>query len=460
MTTDEVLGDVPGATKALPRGGNGWLRSPLLAIPSKSKLWPVAYSFADQALAVGGGFLVNVALARTQTKEDYGVFVLSYSVYTLLVGLYHAAILEPYTIYGSGRYREHFSEYLRLIVRSNVIATVLLTVTLLSSYLLLSRIAPQLASRALLGLAFTAGVLLSGHLLRRAFYLQRQAALAAKTSLVFFLTVVCGIWLTIKTHRLDSFSVFWILALGWIAAGAAFGRKLAFGKPKHHFLHFEPRYWGEHWKYSKWVLATALVFQFTTQGYYWLVAGFLSAKEVADLRAMYMIVMPMDQIFIAMSFLVVPALSARYATKDMRSFLSLWKRYALVTLAVTGLFALTVRMIGKFVMHILYAGKYDGLTPFLFVLAVLPLLMGIASTLNNAVIATEKPNLVFFAYVCSGAATFLGGVLLVAHFGLWGAVYGMLLSSATYAGALALAFAFRLLGQTAPTSGPRPEQVP
>jgi len=39
---------------------------------------PVAYSFTDQALAVGGGFLVNVVLARAQTKEEYGLFALSY----------------------------------------------------------------------------------------------------------------------------------------------------------------------------------------------------------------------------------------------------------------------------------------------------------------------------------------------------------------------------------------------
>ena len=98
----------------------------------------VAYSFADQALAVGGGFLVNVALARTQSKEEYGIFALSYSVFAFLLGLYYAAILEPFTVYASGRYREHFSEYLRLMVRSNTILGCLLTATLLLSCGLLS----------------------------------------------------------------------------------------------------------------------------------------------------------------------------------------------------------------------------------------------------------------------------------------------------------------------------------
>ncbi|HEU0046222.1 MAG TPA: hypothetical protein VFQ43_01295, partial [Nitrososphaera sp.] len=56
--------------------------------------------------------------------------------------------------------------------------------------------------------------------------------------------------------------------------------------------------------------------------------------------------------------------------------------------------------------------------------------------------ALEKPRLVFYSYLCSGAATFLGGIPLVIHFGLLGAVYGMLLSAGTYMVALAVGFFF------------------
>jgi O-antigen/teichoic acid export membrane protein len=417
-----------------------WLRSALPAIPAPARLMPVAYSIADQALAVGGGVLVNVALARTQTKEEYGMFALSYSVFILLLSLYYAAILEPFTVYGSGRYHERFSEYLRLIVRSNVLLGVLLTGILLLICGILSWIAPHLISRALWGLALTAPILLSSYFLRRVFYVQRQPALAAGSSLVFFLTVACGLGLTSRAQRLDSLSVFFILALGWITAGAAFARRFRFGRPKEHFLDLEPHYWREHWKYSKWVLATAFVFQLTTQGYYWLVAGFLSTKEVGELRAMYLLVGPVDQALIALSYLVVPALAAHYAAKRMGNFLSLWKRFALATVGATALFALAVRAAGKPVMHLLYAGKYDGLAAYLFVLALLPLVMWIGSTMAQALNAVEKPQFVFWAYVSSGAATFFGGIPLVIHYGLRGAVYGMLLSGSTYTVALTASF--------------------
>jgi O-antigen/teichoic acid export membrane protein len=414
---------------------------------------PVAYSFADQALAAGGSFLANVILARTQSKEEYGMFALSYSFYMFLTSIHNSTILEPYTVYGSGRYRAHFSEYLRLMARSNAILGLVLTGSLLLICLALLWIAPQLVSRALWGLALTVGILLSGLFLRRVFYLQGQSSLAAGTSLVFFVTVVCGLWLTVRAHVLDGFSVFLVLALGWIMAGLSFGRKLSFGKPQQSFLELEPDYWREHWKYTRWVLATAFVYQLTTQGYYWLVGGFLSVKEVGDLRAMYLLVTPVEQGFVALTFLVLPALASRYAAKRMGDYLSLLRRYGLAILSVTGLFALAVRAVGKPLMHALYAGKFDGLAPILFIFALLPVFTGIGCMLSNALNAAEKPKLVFLAYLCSAVSTVLLGIPLVMRFGLRGAVYGMLVSGGTYAGALFVGFLFTVYNKMQAAGG-------
>src|ERR1700739_3730072 len=103
LSTEEQL-PITSVAATEVASGTGWLGSLHGSVPAKSRLMPFAYSLADQALAVGGVFLVNVVLARTQTKEEYGTFVLSYSVFTFLFGVYNAAILEPYTVFGSGRY--------------------------------------------------------------------------------------------------------------------------------------------------------------------------------------------------------------------------------------------------------------------------------------------------------------------------------------------------------------------
>src|ERR1700694_3764747 len=98
---------------------------PLLA-DTRSLNWirvrRAGYSIADQALAVGGMFLANVALARTQSREEYGVFALCYSIYLFVAGLYSAAVGDAYTVHGAGRYRDASAGYFRLMATANVLA--------------------------------------------------------------------------------------------------------------------------------------------------------------------------------------------------------------------------------------------------------------------------------------------------------------------------------------------------
>jgi O-antigen/teichoic acid export membrane protein len=415
-----------------------------VAAKGASKAMPLVYCLTDQAFSIGGVFLANVMLTRTQSKEEYGAFALSYSIYTFLSGLNNASILEPYTVYGSGRYRDRFTQYARLMARSSAVVAAVLTAGLLIACLILREAEPQFSPRALVGLALTVGVLVCATFVRRAFYVQGRPAQAARMSVAFFLFVTCGLLLSTRLHVLDSFTVFLILGAAWVAACAASARGL-FAEGQHNtLLQTEPRYWEEHWKYTKWVLGTAMIFQVTTQGYYWLVASFLSLKDVAQLKAIYILVTPADQFYIALNYLVLPAMAAHFAAGRMSEYFALWRKVGLVTICVTLLFAAGVRIAGRQVVHALYAGKFDGVAPLLFLLALLPLLMGIGNTMNDALKAAELPKMVFYAYLASGAATLLAGIPLVSHFGLPGAIYGMLVSGATYSAFLALAFFFQV----------------
>ena len=429
--------------QAQPRGEiAGAMKTNIAVWPSwrGSRLGRMALGLADQGFSAGGMFLVNVSLARTQSKEDFGTFALSYSIFTFLAALHNSAVLEPYTVYGAGRYQNRFSAYSRLMRRSNAIVGAGLSLLLLLACLLLRWIAPQVPTRSLFGLGLALSIILSAGFLRRGFYLERKPASAATMSLAFFTAVALLLWLAVRTHHLDNFSVFLIVAMAWLAAAAVAFPRHASAHSWNSFLATEPGYWREHWKYSRWVLAMTFIFQFMHQGYYWMVAGFLSVPEVGELKAMYLLIAPVELAMISLSFLVLPSLTAKYAGGNRAGFFSLLQRYVCGMLVVAVLFALTVRLAGRFVMHVLYAGKFDSSSRLLFPLALVPLATAVGIALSDALRAAERPRLNFFAYVGSALATVLLGIPLVIHFGLPGAVYGMLLSGAAFAGALALLF--------------------
>ena len=407
---------------------------------SWDRIRQIGFSIADQGFSVGGIFLVNIGLARTQTKEEYGVFALTYSAFTFLAGLHNAAILEAYTIHGSGRYHAHFPAYSRLLWHKNIGFALGLTAVLLLSWRALAWTVPAFRSRTILGMALVCGVLLTASFARRTFYIRRRPDIAARFSSIFLVVCLALLWISIHTGSLSGFAAFLIVGTSWSVAALFVAKELREGTASRNFTEMERGYWAEHWKYSRWVLVTALVFQFTTQGYYWLAAGFLSVKEVGDLRALYNVVTPIDQLFVAMVLLILPMMSFRYSSRRMAGLVPLWRSYCIVCLLITCSFAVFVNLLGKRIMHVLYAGRFDDIAPLVGILALLPVVMGIGNTINAALKAMEKPQAVFYGYMASGAATFLIGLPLIVYFGLRGAVYGMLASAGVYSAALGIGF--------------------
>jgi len=410
-----------------------------------NRAWQIGLSVADQGFTLGGMFLLNVILARTQTKEEYGIFALSYSILTFLSGLHNAAILEAYTIHGSGRYHERFHEYARLLRRANRGLCIGLTLTLTAAWGVLHWTKPQLASPTMLAMALTCGILLMAAFVRRTFYIRRRPDLAARFSAIFFFACAALLLIIFHARPLNGFYALVIAASAWCIAGLALAGKGHAETPEKSFEDIEPQYWAEHWKYSRWVFVTALVFQLTGQAYYWLAAAFLSMKDVGELRAMYNLVTPVDQIFAAMILLILPMMSFRFASRRMAGLIPLWRTYCLFTFLVTSGYAVFMNLFGKQLLHLLYGGKFDDLTSFLGILVLLPVVMGVGNTVNAALKASEKPQAVFAAYITSGAATFVLGLPLILHFGIRGALYGMLASGAIYTTTLCIVFFWLLV---------------
>ena len=175
---------------------------------SGARLRQAGLTIVDQGLSVGGMFLVNVALARTQSKAEYGAFALSYSVFTFFLGLHNAVILETFTIYGSGRYQKHFQSYARPLWRSSLLLGLALTVILASAWWILQYVLPAIASRTVLGMALTCGVLINAAFVRRAFYVRQRPDLAARFSAVFFCCCLLFLWASFKVGLLS-----WVLGI-------------------------------------------------------------------------------------------------------------------------------------------------------------------------------------------------------------------------------------------------------
>ncbi|HZT09362.1 MAG TPA: hypothetical protein VFC51_20245, partial [Chloroflexota bacterium] len=178
-------------------------------------------------------------------------------------------------------------------------------------------------------------------------------------------------------------------------------------------------------------VVTAFVFQAANQGYYWLLAILLSPADVALVRAGQNLITPVDVSLTAISMLLLPRASGLMARGHIREFIQLVVRRGVLTLGATTAAALGLVAVGPPLVHYIYRGKYDEVAALLPGFALLAVVNGVAGSVNDALKASQRPDLVFLGYL-SAAGVVLGGIVLVKTFGAAGAVSGMLLSSSVF----------------------------
>jgi O-antigen/teichoic acid export membrane protein len=398
----------------------------------KSKATKLLYSLSDQVFTVGATFAANVLLARVDTHAGYGTFVLIYSIFTFLSGIHNALVLEPYTVFAAGKYRNVFSDYLQLFMRINAVIGAGLALLVLIVAGVLYFWWPEWFSITLLGLAAAVLFVFTGALARRTFYVNFDARLAAFMSMAFFATVSIGLTILYYQQKVNGFSVFLVLAMGWLVASPVFFFKYPIRSGARRFISSHHRYWSGHWNYARWVLATALVFQLLGQGYLWITGILLSVEDVASLKAVQNIVSPVNLIFSSISLLILPRMAHTFQQQSIAGLTPIVRRLLVAVLGASALFILFIYAAGNPILNLVYAGKYNTALPLLYIIALTPAALGLGNVFNDTLKAMEHPKSVFYAYLGGGLTTILAGVPLILAFGLTGAAWGMVLSSLVY----------------------------
>lgn len=81
---------------------------------------------------------------------------------------------------------------------------------------------------------------------------------------------------------------------------------------------------------------------------------------------------------------MLPRLSRHYAARRREEFLSLWKHYGLFIGLLTVSLFVGIRIVGASLVHWMYAEKLDSALGLLYVIAAVPIVMGISNTINDA----------------------------------------------------------------------------
>ena len=432
-TTVDIKPIAPPVLRQLRTSVTGWM--PWIGKASLAIL--------DQGLFASSNFVLNVLLACWLAPAEYGAFALAYSAF-LLLGVLHSALLTgPMLVFGPGRYRERFPEYLGILLRVHFALMLPIAALLVATAFLLGWLYSPAVERSFLGLAIAGPVILLLWLLRRALYAQLNPGLAAVGGVVYLLVLVASTLTLRAVGRLTAATGFLTMAAGSlvaclllfvmvrpnVAADSSASRAVA----------------ADHWHYGKWLAAASGPYWVTDSIYFLVLPAWAGLAASGGLKALLNIVMPVLQTISALGLLLLPVL-VRDRDGGGRRAMKTTMKLALALFVLASACYLALLWGFRFqIFHFLYAGKYTGYASWpLLLVGLLPFAQSLPVVVGSALSALEQPSLYFWSSVGSATVTLLLGVPLASRLGVGGAIAGLVISYALM-GVFMLFFFMRLV---------------
>ena len=383
----------------------------------------------DQGLFSGVNFLINVLLARWLPVEEYGAFVIAMAIFYLLAGFYNALLIEPMIVFGASKYRENLLEYLGILFWVHWIFSILISIGLaiIAWFFIQHNIS---ICKSLLGLAIAIPFLFFMWFVRRIPYIQIQPHRAVMISGINFLLVLIVMFI-LKGFKIFS-AVLSLLGIGVAGAVSSFlafksllGINWQLGIAT--FRLFKSRdFIEEHWAYSKWALINVVVVWLVGNINY-LLLGAHSLRLSAALRALHNLILPMQQILLAFSWLILPIFAN--AVVDNKTFQYKVKTSLRIILLLALLYIIILILGNNLIIDILYGSKYNDyakLIP-LYVTILIPSAINI--TFAKALKAKKKTYYIFIAYLIAACILLFIGFPFIHFFSILGAILMNIIAS-------------------------------
>jgi O-antigen/teichoic acid export membrane protein len=418
-----------------------------------------ALSIVDQGLISGSNFLVSVVLARWLSESAYGAYSLAYVAFLYVSLVQQALVLEPMSVFGAADYRDQQRDYLGTVVWINTALALLTFLALAASALVAEHLHPGgQAGKALAGASFAGPCVLLFWVARRAVYLQFAPGRAARAAMIYSALLVAGLALLYRLHILSPFKAFLLMGTGALLTSFILLARLR-PRFRSRSARMAMRHISRiHWEYGRWALATSALQWIPGNIYLAIIGGFHGMAATGQLRALFNISQPMQQLYAAFSLLLLPYAARRDDPGRPRISGAIATRIVLLFTGGALVYWAVVVIFRSETVHLLYGRRYAEVAGLIPLIALGSLFQGAVQGPTIMLRAMKLPNKVFSVYCATSAVAIVIGVPATREFGLLGAAVTFFLVQLTAFGTASLllrrAVRDRVPGPNAAASAP------
>jgi len=394
-------------------------------LSSDTALHQSIVSLADQAVASATNFLSGIIIARACSEEEFGLYMLGFSLILLINDLQISLISTPYMVYAPRlKARAHALYTGSTLIHQLAFSLFAMLAVACGAIVVTYGYGPRGLGSVLWALSAMIALITLREFARRVCF----ARLKLKTALLFDICVAVGqiIGLLVLSHfgLLSASRAYWVIGpacgiavLWWLWSDRAFyhlrmSESLADLK--------------KNWSFGRWVFASGLVWAVSMNLYPWLLALFHGTASAGVWAACLGVVSVGNPALLGIQNFVGPKLAHAYAADGLTALRRIvLKIIAAISLPMSILCLVLIFWGGRLVA-LLYGHQYAGNNTVVAILAVNLLVAAAAFSFSRALFAVERADLDFWVNFAALFLMITLGLWLVRSFGPLGAALGLL----------------------------------
>lgn len=396
---------------------------PLIAASLLQKVQSNIWGFADQGLISATNFITMVLLARQLGPKGFGVFVLAYTVLLFTNSVQSALFTAPHNVLGATRTGQDYADYTTATFRMqavfSVIAGIVISITGVVAIFVGRGIGWIVIA---IGLATVTWQL--QEFCRRVLYTQSDFRTAFTNDLITYGGQTLGIMLLWQfgylTAPLAVLSIANASMIGF-CAGVVSLRKVLFAQITWSKLRWHSM---ENWRFGGWLLGSNITFWLSGQLYPMLTAGFVGLGVAGGMRATQLLTAPTTVVQQTLTNILPSPLARRYHMDGFRGLVRYSVRFGVFLIAIIGVYGVLVCLLAAHIVPLVFGGSYAKYTWLVYVFAAFSVLSAGDMIAFNILKSAGITRPAFLGSAASAVFTLTVGLLLVAHFGLVGAMIG------------------------------------
>ncbi len=389
-------------------------------------------SLGDQMVASATNFLTGIIIARTCSKEEFGLYMLCFSIVVFVLEVQTALISSPYMVYSPRLEGRRHAAYMGNSLFQQFLLIVLVVLGLCAGLALAVRgVGPEGLSPVLPALILVIWALMLREFIRRICFAGLEMMTAFFVDTAVALVQLSSLLLLAYFNRLTAGTAYYGigLACGLTCAGWFFLRRSSFSFRNSHIKED----FKKNLSFGKWMFASCLLWALGMNLYPWLLAFYHGTGATGVWAACYGVIAIANPLLLGIQNFLGPKI-VESCTADGREGLTRFvKKVTLYYVLIILPLALFLCLFGDRLVVLFYGEKYGGNGRVVAVLALYLLTLAGAFTLSRALLALEQARIYFMANIVPLVVMLTLGLYLVKQLGVIGVAFGLLAGAVTTA---------------------------